>query len=311
MSIPYWAFSVKSNDKNFAFLTAKRDEAFSLEAISESSRYGLIFEEKDIEEFQFHKTIIDRKTWVMVAKYVLLGDVEEDKVIMLYDDLRLECNCSQDSLVLTIKQTYRTSMGDVDAILGAISLEYQASVSLNDSIKFLYEFGQILQAKQTAFVISKHELRGLRVQANELIQAKQEYEKDLLDKFAALLNEKKIKINELMGYASENLYITSDEATTIKKEDVQQKSTISASDTGGQSSYKEESKISKPSSEDKKSSTVIKEESRWSQQHFPLSVDANLDHGKRPRSPSPSIVEKDIQDIATEDESTDNESTDN
>jgi hypothetical protein len=300
MLSPHWAFSVESNDSYYAFMLRKSDNDFSIEAIGDSNYYEASFKTKDVAEFKSSKTKMDSETWLTVANYILFGDIEGEGLTNLYDDLKLECNSTDSTLLLTIKQVYRTAMGEVDAKLGDVSLQQRKTAKVNDSMKFLFEFGQILQAKQKTLVVNDHELRGLRIQADELVHAKKDYENDLFDRFAVLLNEKKIKINELMGYGNENVYVGGTANVKNKTEEIKREDKEEVFNVG----------TTQPSQQDKNSSSPaeikVKEEP-LSQE--PLNLETT-ELGKRQKSPQdsdPGNERETDQDMETEDEDTEDE----
>lgn len=206
-----WAFSLESNNSYFAFIVRRKSSSeFLVDAVDHSNCFTALLTEEQFADFKFPKNKMDPESWQAVVRYILLGEIDGQRVTDIYDDLKLECKPSEgeEGVVLSVKQVYRTAMGEVDAKLGDIPLEKKRSCKSDDSLKFLFEFGQILRAKQQALVVAEHELRGLRRQTDELVQAKKDYEQDLFDRFAVLLNEKKLKINELMGYGTENVYVS-------------------------------------------------------------------------------------------------------
>lgn len=119
----------------------------------------------------------------------------------LRDNLELVCNVKEKGLKSVLSITLRTRVEDITHKLGAIDLQYSENT---DDVDLFGWASQVVEkrdalandVKEGEDTIQRAEdtIKSLEKQLQDLIVAKEEHETQLLSKFTALLNEKKLRI---------------------------------------------------------------------------------------------------------------------
>ncbi|WPH04080.1 Hypothetical protein R9X50_00696500 [Acrodontium crateriforme] len=137
--------------------------------------------------------------WKALLRRALLKERSEDVSAEAMQGLETVAAITDDVLTLTIRQ----NIHDITLRLGAVKFQQDdereeiafpewvdAAVAASDDLR------QQLDTLQASAASHQDQVIKLSNQLDELIKAKQESEQDLLTKFAALLNSKKLKIRD-------------------------------------------------------------------------------------------------------------------
>ena len=161
--------------------------------------YHTTFKEANVKSFQSKQFSGDLQEFKNVLKYTLLHEKEDGP---LPDALQgLETVAAISEKILTV--SLRKNIGGITQRLGAIKLDQddeREEVSAFDWVDNAVANADTLRAEletlQTAVSEQKEQVAKLSTQLDDLVRAKKEHEDELLKKFAALLNAKKLKIRD-------------------------------------------------------------------------------------------------------------------
>lgn len=135
--------------------------------------------------------------WSRIVRWTLLGECDGTWPGLL-EGVEIEATWDDDASIIGIYSSHEANMV---VTLGEIKLKRDHKTKVTTSWdQWLLALGQqnrhVLRQQQ----LDSAELHTLEKQCEELVQAKKQYEQELLARCAALINEKKKKINELLGF---------------------------------------------------------------------------------------------------------------
>lgn len=137
--------------------------------------------------------------WKTILKYTLLHQHPEGILPELLQGLEVVAAISNKKLTVTI----RKNIGGITQRLGSIRLdedtereEVNAFEWADTAAANADALRDELAALQVSVVSQKEDVAKLNQQLDDLVKAKKEHEDELLQKFAALLNSKKLKIRD-------------------------------------------------------------------------------------------------------------------
>ncbi|KAK0286322.1 hypothetical protein LTR91_012461 [Friedmanniomyces endolithicus] len=160
--------------------------------------YPTMITESKVKALQASNYSGNLDEWKMILRYALL---RHQPAAPLPDALQgLEMVAALGGTVITI--TLRKNIGGIHQRLGSIKLEQNdaeaidffdwavTAVASSDGLR------DELDTLQTSVKLQREQTARLNQQLDDLVKAKKEHEEELLKKFAALLNAKKLKIRD-------------------------------------------------------------------------------------------------------------------
>ena len=142
----------------------------------------------------------DKQQWQEILTRTLLQDKRDEPVSdkTTHDSIQLAANIAGNRLSIVL----RRNIEGIVQRLGEITLnkDVEQEIELFDWVQVAVKRSDGLEAKiqvlQSKFDEQNRQMQKVNHQLEEFIQAKQEHETDLLEKFQRLLNEKKLKIRD-------------------------------------------------------------------------------------------------------------------
>ncbi len=141
--------------------------------------------------------------WSAILKHVLVSKQESGVTDAVRQSLDVSCVVSGKDPKASLSISFRTQVEDITQRLGDIVL----SQTQDDDVELFGWASQVisrrdeleaqLEVEKEASVKQKDTIDALKAQCDELVRAKAEHEEELFAKFAALLNEKKLRLREL------------------------------------------------------------------------------------------------------------------
>ncbi|KAK4550467.1 hypothetical protein LTR36_000046 [Oleoguttula mirabilis] len=160
--------------------------------------YPAKIKESNVKSLQASNYSGNLDDWKAILKYALLQERTEGTTSDAFDGL--ETVAAIDGTTFTI--TLRKNVSGITQRLGSIKLEQDddEEISLFDWAGTAVEAADDLRAQletlQLSVVSQQEQVATLNRQLDDLVKAKKDHEDELLKKFAALLNEKKLKIRD-------------------------------------------------------------------------------------------------------------------
>jgi hypothetical protein len=180
--------NISEDNKEWRSIVRCRDRSKAWESeISSNSVFNLKSE---------NNSLMSDEDWAIIVRWVVCGDCIGVWPGIL-EGIEIQASWDDDRATLDVISSYE---GGIYATLGTISLSRINGVQVTPWEKWLIEFGRSSRKVRQRQQMDSAALHVLERQRHELVTAKKQYEEELLARCAALINEKKKKINELLGY---------------------------------------------------------------------------------------------------------------
>ena len=161
--------------------------------------YHAEFKESSVKSLQATSFSGDLIEWKATLKYALLRDRPDEQIPEYLQGLETVAAISGKSLTITI----RKNIGGITQRLGDIKLqqddekeEVAAFEWVDAAVATADDLRTHLETLQTSVDDQRQQVQSLSKQLDDLVKAKKDHEDELLSKFTALLNAKKLKIRD-------------------------------------------------------------------------------------------------------------------
>jgi hypothetical protein len=161
--------------------------------------YHAELKESSVKSLQAPSFSGDLNEWKGTLKYALLRDRPDGQIPEYLQGLETVAAISGKSLTITI----RKNIGGITQRLGDIQLqqddekeEVAAFEWVDAAVATADDLRTQLETLQTSVDEQRQQVQSLSKQLDELVKAKKDHEDELLSKFTALLNAKKLKIRD-------------------------------------------------------------------------------------------------------------------
>ena len=159
---------------------------------------------RKLEQLQHRNYDGSTEEWTAILKHVLISKQGSGVSEMIKRNLDVSCTISGKDPKASLSISYRTRVEGITQRLGGIELAQTQDTDNVDLFGWASQAierrdeleNQILEEKEETSK-STTMIASLQAQLEDLTKAKSEHEAELLDKFAALLNEKKLRLREL------------------------------------------------------------------------------------------------------------------
>ena len=159
---------------------------------------------RKLEQLQHRNYDGSAEEWTAILKHVLISKQWSGLSETIKRNLDVSCTISGKDPKATLSISIRTRVEGITQRLGGIEL---AQTQDTDNVDLFGWAGQSIERRdelENQILEEKEEtsksttmIASLQAQLEDLTKAKSEHEAELLDKFAALLNEKKLRLREL------------------------------------------------------------------------------------------------------------------
>ncbi|KAK5172663.1 uncharacterized protein LTR77_002783 [Saxophila tyrrhenica] len=161
--------------------------------------YHATTKESSVKSSQASNYTGDLNEWKAILKYAFLHERPASASATAIDGLEMVAAISSDTLTITV----RKNIGGITQRLGSIKLdqddereEVSAFEWADTAVSAADDLRNQLESLQASVSGQQCEVANLTKQLDDLVKAKKEHEDELLTKFAALLNAKKLKIRD-------------------------------------------------------------------------------------------------------------------
>lgn len=160
--------------------------------------YPAKIKESNVKTLQASNYSGDLEEWQVILKYALLQQHPTSPLPESLQGVEAVAAISGETLTINL----RKNIGGIHQRLGSIKLEQNDEEEINPfdwagtAVTAADELREQLETLQASVSAQQGQVAKLNRQLDDLVKAKKEHEEELLKKFAALLNAKKLKIRD-------------------------------------------------------------------------------------------------------------------
>ena len=160
--------------------------------------YPTTIKESNVKSLQASNYSGNLDDWKAILRYALLQEHSQGSSKSAFEGLETVAAISKTTLTITL----RKNISGITQRLGAIKLEQDDEEELNlydwagTAVAAADDLRTQLEGLQASVSSQQEQVAKLNRQLDDLVKAKKEHEDELLKKFAALLNTKKLKIRD-------------------------------------------------------------------------------------------------------------------
>lgn len=221
-----WAFTVNQSSELWAAIIVEQDDTTSEDTASINvhveevqSSHNHVYEftgslylggGKETLQYKDSKTKLADSEWTDLLRYIFLGQLSAQERPAIFNQAEVGLNLDEDHGRLTINIERVVGAGgdsgpasiDTDQLrvrLGTVVLDKMRKQTdlMYTSTSLLFKFSLILGEINSNLRERANAYDIIQSQMNELANSKKEFEQDMIERFALLLNEKKAKIRQL------------------------------------------------------------------------------------------------------------------